>query len=277
MPHDHSSSVFNQECYGNNPVMKHNFDDSTMTGLPTAESDDRDRFAFPDEHSLCERCGYPLRGIDSHQQCPECGDQVLESSPQSRPGLAWQSRMGLRSLLKTAWVLTTTPSVAFRRLRVDHPACLRSNNWPDRVFLLILTAGISLGWGTMWWVANLEHPWIWGASVVIGIITLTYIEILGVAYFSRKHGWRVPMRLCERVGCYSSVGWVPAGVLFAGVCILDQYGVLARWWPVSWGHWNTHARWLVLIAIWGMSILGFEVLVWLGVRKVKYANGTPPY
>ena len=228
--------------------------------------------AFPDEDAICESCGYPLRGVTSDQACPECGQSVSASDPDHRPGLPWQSTFGLLSWFKTVWLTTFVVSRGFRMLRVDRPGEIR--NGPDRLFLATLAVLTGLLWAMVWWLAGLGSPFRWGWLVAMVVVIMTYVEIFGVAYFSQKRGWRVSLALAERVGCFCAVGWIPAALLFEAVLLLDQFGVLASYWPPRWGMWDLKIRWLVLPTAWGVSILGFETLVWLGIRQVKYANYT---
>ncbi len=227
---------------------------------------------FPGEHSLCENCGYPLRGCRVDQRCPECGRSIGESDPTHRCGLPWQARIGLLPWLETLQMIVFRPRDSFRLLRVDRPD--RNQNRSDRLFMITIAAGIGLLWTVTWRLAGLGLVWQWGLLVAGMVIMMTYVEVIGVAYFSKKRGWRVPLALAERVGCYCVVGWVPAVVIFEAVYLLDQTGTLARYWPAGWGPWDLRTRLFVLALVWGGSIMSFEYLVWLGIRKVKYANYT---
>ena len=225
---------------------------------------------FPDRDSLCEACGYPLRGVGLDQVCPECGRAVGDSDPAHRKGLPWQNAMGVVPWLRTLCLTGLRPNYGFGLLRVDQPS--EFQNFSDRMYLGSFAVLIGILWACIWWFAGLGHVWRWSAAAVLVVIVMTYIEVLGVAYFSQSRGWRVSLALAERIGCYSAVGWVPAALFFEGVCILDLYGILARHWPTGWGIWDLKIRLFALTLAWGVSIMGFETLVWLGVRKVKFAN-----
>jgi len=98
--------------------------------------------------------------------------------------------------------------------------------------------------------------------------------MLGVTAYSKRRGWRVPFRLAERVCCYASVAWLP-GVLVAGLgMVLIEHFLAGRFWFESLLG-LVKVRWLFYTGLFMFSLLWFETLVWVGVRQVKFANGSP--
>lgn len=223
---------------------------------------------FPSDDHLCERCGYALRGLSSDQSCPECGNGVGESDPALRTGLAWQNRISPIAWLATCWAIVARPTRSYRRLRIGDDRGRRR----DRCFLAIWALLIGLTWG----LSRLDRGWEmaidWGLGAAFGVVFLTYIEAFGVAYFSRKRGWRVPWPLAERVACYAAIGWVPAAIILWKLNDLILDGSIKHWWPQQLGPWTLRTEVLVLTLAGGIGILWFETLVWLGVRQVRYAN-----
>ncbi len=222
--------------------------------------------AFPGPRSLCEHCGYRLRGLSADQACPECGQAVSNSSPVHRPGLPWQRGAGVGNWLTTALLLWFRPGIGFRRLRVS------GSNLRDRIFLLTFVIGLGVGVYWVFAIQGVREPWIWGLAVVIGVPAATYTEVLGVWFFSRKRGWRAEFALAERIACYAAVGWVPAIVLMALAQLAAEKGYLMRYWNPKWGPYTLAADVILSAVLLGVSVLWFETLVWLGVRKTRYAN-----
>lgn len=218
---------------------------------------------------MCEACGYALKGLSAEGDCPECGLAITESSPVLRTGPGWQARPGPVAAIHLIAAMIVKPGKFFRHMRVD------GSNLPARLFLLIVAGVVGLFWGA----ASLSLSWMdltgalfEGLLVGTSVIVLTYIEAAGVAYISWRRRWRVPIRLAERLACYSSIGWLPAaGVMWVAVYLVMQ-GHIDRWMrgflPV-WEPWQSTAS-LVLVA--AVAMMWFEVLVWLGVRQTKHAN-----
>lgn len=224
---------------------------------------------FPDERSLCERCGYPLKGLPPGDRCPECGTPVDDSHPRHRTGPAMHSRVTPATLLATASALVTHPAATFRRLRIDGP------NLPPRLFMLTvaLLTGLLWGIGVFFLLGRSGvQAWLEGMLAVKAVVGLTYVEVLGVAYFSRQRGWRVPLKLAERITCYAALGWLPAAAVILVVYVADARGAFDRLWTTGALFWPS-GRVLLYCLIASVAMLGFEMLVWLGVRQARFANG----
>ena len=249
--------------------------DVSASDVPTCD--------FPREDSLCERCGYALRGLPYGGDCPECGLKIEESDPaKRRPGLPWQDRMSLRNWWRTIRIVARRPARSFDVLSVS----TSESRGPlrDRVFLAIIAIIIGVMWVAcsvltpdMFRVGSTTGNWhipilfvpMYVMVVAACVIALTYIEALGVAWFSWRRGWRVPFRLAERVSCYASIGWVPAGILCNLLWLwYDKRLFRGGWYPFF----QDERDLLILTAVAMLTILWFEWLVWLGVRRVKYAN-----
>lgn len=221
---------------------------------------------FPDEHSLCESCGYSLRGMARTGNCPECGDSIDDSHPRHRPSLAWQHRMNPATWLRTSIDMTLRPGKSFRKLRLD------GRNTNDRLFLLSYVVIISVFWESVRLAGMTADPWWTSPLIAVSVVLLSYIEGAGVTYFSRQRGWRVGWRTSERLVCYAAVGWLPAAMVLAKVWIMRRQGVLERWMPVHPSISPLIVDMLILLIITGLSILWFETLVWLGVRQTRHGN-----
>lgn len=227
---------------------------------------------FPSDESLCEQCGYPLKGLSLGRACPECGHPVKASSPEERPGLPWQDERTLRSFLVTVWRITVYPRHSFRRLR------LGPTERGDDAYLFIFAIGLGITAAVLWqfttysgrWGSPL--PWLWGASATIAIVLLTWIEAMGVTYFSKRHGWRVSWRHAQRVASYSAVGWVPGVAALFVMIVINERGLIRAGMPPNWQVMWEYVDIPVFAAVLGISILWFETLVWMGIRQVKFGN-----
>ena len=203
--------------------------------------------------------------------CPECGLSVRESDPIHRTGLPWQNHMSPVTWLTTVALLTTHPWRSFRSMRLHGPSL------HDRLFLLILMVLLTLAWGGVW--MSFDHSgagWVWAVVVGVAMLVMTYIEVGGVTFVTWRRGWPVGWRKAERVACYAAIAWVPAA---AGWCDLGI--AVARGWMGP--QWAAPAliplldRYQPLLAALLLAgpMLGFEALVWLGVRQVRYGNVPP--
>lgn len=225
--------------------------------------------AYPGPDTICEDCGYALKGLQPDGGCPECGLPIADSSPKLRTGPDWQASPGPRAAFSIVIALMLNPKSFFRGMRVD------GSNTTARLFLLIVASAIGLLWYSLPWNLSKSTPMFHLFQAVIvcdSVILLSYIEAVGVVYFARRRDWRVPFRLSERLVCYCSIGWVPAaGVMWLAIYLVGN-GYVDRWMNrllPAWEYWQSLAL-LVLIA--AVAMMWFEVLVWLGVRQTKHAN-----
>ncbi|MEZ6192514.1 MAG: hypothetical protein R3C45_14660 [Phycisphaerales bacterium] len=172
--------------------------------------------------------------------------------------------------------LMLKPRYFFRTMRID------GTNHTARLFLLLIASLVGLIWAYMVW-ARLLPSWsrrpsvmvalVGGELVFVSVIVLTYVEALGVTYFSRRRGWRVPFRLAERLVCYCAIGWVPVAIIMGITMRFYADGRLDGWMSSLLGVWGPWQSLELLVLIGAVSLLWFETLVWIGVRQTKYANG----
>ena len=221
---------------------------------------------FPDPNTLCETCGYALQGLAQRQACPECGAAVYGSSPAYRPGLPWQNKRNVRAWLTTSFGALLGPGTSFRRLRIG------GSNRSDRLFLGTWILVLSMAVFVDYQIERVSKPWLWAVIVASGIPAATYIEALGITFFSYRRGWRVPFELAERVACYASVGWMPAVLLLSQVQVAVDRGLLYRWWNPQWGPYTLAIDVVLSAVLLSIGVLWFEILIWIGVRKVRYGN-----
>ena len=198
---------------------------------------------------------------------------IADSLPRHRTGPAWQFRMAPHTWLATAAGLLRSPKRFFREM------ALGGSNLPGRLFLLTIALVVGVGWG-LFTATGLGKPmllsWVAGMAAAKTVLIMTYIESVGVTFFSARRGWRVPFRSAERLTCYASVGWIMAAVVLAGLTLLDHSGLFERWVRSWLGRWSPEFRLLLGVVAFGAAVMGFELLVWTGVRQVRFANTAAP-
>jgi len=170
---------------------------------------------------------------------------------------------------RTLFGLATRPAGFFRGTSID------GSNVPPRVYVL----GVACLTGLMWgvgeaWALRTPIPLAFGYGMVAAklVLVCAYVEALGVAYFSRRRGWRVPLRVAERIVCYASPGLFLSAALLLKLRMALATGALPlpRWFLDLPG-----ADLLLVVVPFAVAVLSFEALVWVGVRQMKFANGRP--
>lgn len=227
--------------------------------------------SFPYDGALCEKCGYPLKGLSNDTDCPECGYAVTESSPAKRRGLEHSFENRFFRLTEAIMAGLHTPRTTFREMPID------GSRWKDRLILLVcalLAGGLWSVFGENAIQGRYRYAAWFNSLIPVIVIVLTYIEMLGVTGFSKRRGWRVPFGLAERVCCRAAIGWAP-GVLIAGagVWVLRWLAFGEPWFESLLG--LVRVSWLLFFSLFLFSLLWFETLVWIGVRQVRFANAWP--
>jgi hypothetical protein len=196
---------------------------------------------------------------------------VSESHPIHRTGLPWQNELSPSAWLATVALLATHPWQAYRLMR------LHGSNLSDRLFVLILTALVTLAWGAAWsFYDRGSAGWVWATIVGVAMLVMTYIEVGGVTFVTWRRGWPVGWRKAERVACYAAIAWVPAAAGWCALSIAVARGWMGPMWlaPVLIPLLDRYQPLLATLLLAG-PMLGFEALVWLGVRQVRHGNVPP--
>lgn len=230
--------------------------------------DPRDEFTL-----LCERCGYVVEGLDQRGKCPECGTPIDESVPAiARPGSPWQLKPDLATVITTMWAMARRPVSTLDRMRIE------DGSWglgigmcavasvalvlPVAVGLLVGemisegSRGIGIGALAMGAIITMCA----GFAALAGLMLLTYIEQAGIQMYGRVHRRRITRAVAETVCAHACVGWLTGAVLVwmaLGVAMLMGDELLGLT--------------LVPVALF-LGLLHFEMLVWIGVRRCRYAN-----
>ncbi|MCR9217825.1 MAG: hypothetical protein NXI14_11590 [bacterium] len=218
-----------------------------------------------DDHAfLCEFCGYDLTGADPSGVCGECGKPVAESLPDTRRGTVWQNGGGPVCLIRTGVAVARSPRGVWSRVRIDG----RSSAW-----LLVanaVLAGVLFGVG----VDSLG----WAPVFASIVLALSFVEYLGLRTFGRKNRWRVTNGVALTVVGHASFGWLVSAILSSagwqfGRTLGGGLGLPQGLWSLAGA---TVVSWSVVLGIAGFlcGLAVFEVLVYLGVRRCRFAN--PP-
>lgn len=230
---------------------------------------------------LCEECGYVIEGQPRGSVCPECSTPVEASCPETRCGSPWQVGVGpgMARWWRCLLALVRGPGTMFRRAKIERTRSQRLAEINVVVAAVILDIGIVSSMPSH----LLMQPLIWviGFMASAGLLmVLMIIEGQGLMFFSRRRGWRVTPRVARVVVAHASYGWIVAGVIF--LVSVWARNELVRSAPAreiaAWLRTNAGINldrdgvwWVGLAAIIG-GIVVFESLVYIGVRRCRFAN-----
>jgi len=225
---------------------------------------------------LCETCGYVLTGSAPDGPCAECGVPVARSLASERNGATWQRQSGVVGHLNGLIASVVQPGEEYRRL------IIRDGAMPVRLLVNIALASVLLA---IAFAAAMPPGSIETASTFMpafaGIIlafcallmVMTWIETRGVRLFGRQRGWRITPAVAWSVCTQASFGWIvgagaalavvpPLAPLLGVVQDLPGVDLLVR------GHGPRNALALLIF----LPVLGFELLVYIGIRRCRFAN-----
>lgn len=216
----------------------------------------------------CEGCGYRLDGIGLEGVCPECGRERRLSDPARRAGSAWQQGVSLGAWVRTGLGVLRHPRTFWDRVLVDGRSgrSLAMMNAASASTLMIgvpaVVMRLDLLTSVMVWLLLTSVLWI-----------LTAVERWGLSFWGRVHGGRVTSDVAWVVCGHAGVGWVIGGGLAGIGWILGGLFTASQW---------TLFRGVVFISgppsLWtfgvgcGVGLLTFEMLSYLGVRRMRFAN-----
>ncbi len=253
-----------------------------------------------DRALLCESCGYPLAGLDvtedSSAACPECGTPARESLPARRTGSPWQRAASAGAWWETHKGTLRRPGERFRTMRVEPRSGSRllATTLPIAGLLLIAPwTGTLIGdpirsarGSGPWAVAGaymLVVP-LQACVVALGLLALTWVEYKGIRFFARRRGWRLLPDAAWQICAHASAGWIVGAlvpllamaVLWAAPggrpSLLDR--LLSRGGGIGFSSFTTGDAVLLTVvgAAYVAGMFAFELLVYAGVRRCRFAN-----
>lgn len=237
---------------------------------------------------LCESCGYPIAGLPEAGNCPECGTPIPESLPEARTGSAWQKRIltrgpgALAAWLSTDWSIVRHRGASFRLLRAD----MAGAGSLLAINLLASGALLAIPWTGVWLYdpargsRGASGVFLQLASLIaitlaagLMLLILTWIECLGIRFFAARRSWRLTRAMAWQVCAHASVGWLAAGpCVWAALLLASTLAGSTRMIGGIVSVRDLIGGGLMFTAIL-VGMLAFEVLVYLGVRRCRFANG----
>jgi len=222
---------------------------------------------FPHDQSLCEQGGYPVQGLSGESDCPECGVSIASSHHRHRIGLPWQHAHTPPRWLRTQALLMFRPLYAFRVMAVE------PTPRTARLFALATLPLLAATWIVWSMGYDIHVRWDVFAVAMVAVVALSFVEAAGVAFFSKRHGYRIPRSFAEQLAWYAMAGWFPAAAVMPLIFSWRFERWLVRIWPrETLGDLDIVREYLIIMLIGGLSILWFETLVWIGVKQARYAN-----
>ncbi|MBL0869266.1 MAG: hypothetical protein IBJ18_01680 [Phycisphaerales bacterium] len=242
---------------------------------------------------LCERCGYVLSGLPVEATCPECGKAIAESLPSVRT-LAYEPKRGM-GWVRVAVRMVRSPLAGYETVTID---VARARGFAMRSFAVVgVMAGLA---ALMPWVYEVRARGVDAGGVLTGLLNqalrvsllvmlgafvllwlVMLIERAGSRMIGLTHRWRITSEVAYCVCAYASVGWIIGGL----AALVWSVVYACRSLPV--GSTVTTAAGAVvtrprgddsLVLLLGVPVVfliglfGYELLVYIGLRRCKFAN-----
>ena len=244
----------------------------------------------PERPLLCETCGYVIEGLPREGVCPECGRSIESSLPEARIGTVWQraENPGWHEAWQTMRAMLRKPRATFDVARIDEHRC-----WDLLAWCVMDASLCSVTWALVAWTAALfsgdakEFLILaiitgafalssWSVQVVV-ILLLARIERAGMMFIGARHRWRIDGTVSRVVCAHAALGWLTGGVL-----VSSSFAVLVGVFVTSVAIGSSDPWWVIdafvyaYLGSWFLGLLHFECLVYLGMRRCRYANRPPP-
>jgi len=172
------------------------------------------------------------------------------------------------------------PRESFRKLAVGSDLWVRDRATRflslNALLAALLLSVIILVFSRTYWIAGVLTSGLQVMVTYFVLFTLTGVEVLGVVYFSRRRRWRISRAMASEVAGYASAGWLPASLIWGlgGSLVFRATVATARTGRLLLGIYPL--RYLLLFVVFFLGLLCFELLVYIGVRQVRYANSPCP-
>jgi hypothetical protein len=234
---------------------------------------------------LCESCGYILNGLPPDGKCPECGNDIEESTSAAlRTPPAWEDPQ----LPQPAWMrfLATTFQIIIHTRRFYRGLNSRGGLAGAQSFGRIHYALAAIMFSLAYWLhfnwyqrEIVRFPWFpsWGSTALLIVLPpITYLALLWTVSLAarlttwegRYRGYRLPHEVVLRALYYHSANYLPVGIV--ALATVAGYNFLLDYRIVS----NASAT-TYLFVLCGEIILCAVYLFntyWIGMRNLLYAN-----
>ncbi len=226
---------------------------------------------------LCETCGYTLSGLSLDGACPECGRSIELSHPARRVGTPWQRASNPKTWVTTGVAMARKPRATWNTIRIDM-ASASNLTWLNCVAssaglaILLFSIAAARGFEVSTALFNAVLLILVGT---ISLVVLSGIEYIGIRLFGRRKGWRVTRDVAATVVAHASYGWLLLPITIPFFWFLAATGFdRALGGSSGLGVVGAALTTIALIAGPGVPLLAFEILVYIGFRRMRYAN--PP-
>jgi hypothetical protein len=248
---------------------------------------------FKDDDFLCEKCGYVLNGLGPEANCSECGKPAYESHPERRVGNAWQRKRGVKNYFATIGQHIRHPFRSFESAQLVGKGSIQF----AIICCFIATFGsilLSYAYGYSTESVLIESVDV-REILLVGIITsvlvaigwffllvLVGIEYCGIRFFGNRKQYRISrINACVICG-YSTPGWIVGYSLAFLFSWITLFLLFSLWITSESDIRNSVSKLAVVVfdGSWLVGMLWFETLVYIGMRKMKFANppeAAPPW
>lgn len=239
---------------------------------------------FKDDDFLCETCGYILSGLRQTDNCPECGTPISKSHPDQRVGSPWQQNGATPATIKAVLI---HPGRVFETVKPDleqsrelKHLCIFGAGLATSLAIVLVYFGQSTlhdRSGNLNLVAAIvvAQLMLFGIPVSLILWLLTAIEQRGIRVFGRLNNRRITPAVAESIVAHAAAAWFTVPVLMLLFWLL---GLLIKTLAerFAWAMWEitlTAPYWSPYLGAF-IGMLWFELIVWTGVRRMRFAN--PP-
>ncbi len=201
---------------------------------------------------------------------------MAASAAGARPGTPWQLGPSPSAWLSTLTLVLRSPRAVWRRVT---PELSRSTS------LLLVNTALSAGIGTAGvmysGITHLAPRAAYAATFFIAgwtvMLAMSFIECTGVRFFGSRRGWRVDNWVAVAVVGHASFGWMALGLLVPAAWQLVNWllnaGILRTYFRIAGA--QLFAAIPFLAAAFVLGVIAFEILVYFGVRSMRFANASP--
>lgn len=240
--------------------------------------------------TLCEGCGYVLKGLPENGRCPECGKLTAESAANLRMPPAWESGRTnrLRAFGRATIDCIFRPAKFFRSINVG-PAGPRSLRFA-RIHWVIasvlfgacawLHADLMGGLGAMQVVSPLMVRTIFLLSFPVFILaTYLFLFVMNsiaaslTTFEATYRGIRLPRPVVLRALHYHAAHYLPVGLL--GIATVGGFRVFVLGWPLKAWMFETAYLYVLCGAVVVSAVYLFKTY-WVAMRNLMYANRPEP-